>query len=78
MSTLQSAVVNATPDLTKDPSLLAERVIKHLFNYISSFIDSSAAVTPDVMIPMSIIRRWYDSFLSKVRAGGIGFLERGN
>ncbi len=76
MLTLNSAVVKATPNLTKDPSLLAELVVKHLFNYISSFVNSSGTVTSGVMIPMSVIGKWYDNFLSKVRAGGIGFLER--
>jgi hypothetical protein len=28
------------------------------------------------MIPMAVVARWYESFLAKVRAGGIGFLER--
>ncbi|KXN89715.1 hypothetical protein AN958_05255 [Leucoagaricus sp. SymC.cos] len=76
MSALNSAVVKVTPDLTKDPNLLANRIINHLFNYVSSFINASGTVTPDVMVPMSIISKWYDNFLSKVRAGGIGFLER--
>jgi len=63
-------------DLARDPTLLAERVVKHLFNYISSFI--GGPVNPDMAIPMSVIARWYDNFLGKVRAGGIGFLERGD
>ncbi|KIM41441.1 hypothetical protein M413DRAFT_411155 [Hebeloma cylindrosporum] len=62
-------------DLARDPTLLAERVVKHLFNYISSFI-GGGPVSPDTTIPMSVIARWYDNFLGKVRAGGIGFLER--
>lgn len=76
MSTLNSTLVKATPDLTKDPKILADRIVKHLFNYVSSFIGSSGTVTPDVAVPMSIVGKWYDSFMSKLKAGGVGFLER--
>ncbi|KAF9442143.1 DUF775-domain-containing protein [Macrolepiota fuliginosa MF-IS2] len=78
MSMLNSVPARDTPDLTKDPSLFADRIVNHLFNYVSSFIGGSGKVTPDVMIPMSVIGKWYENFLSKVRAGGIGFLERGD
>jgi hypothetical protein len=27
---------------------------------------------------MSLIAKWYDSFVGKIRAGGTGFLERGD
>jgi len=62
-------------DLTKDPTKLAERIVKHLFNYVSGFT-SGGPLSPDVAIPMGVIAKWYETFLSKVRAGGIGFLER--
>lgn len=78
ISTLNSSVVKSPQDLTKDPLFLADRIVKHLFNYVSSFIDSSGKVTPDVMVPMSVIGKWYENFLSKVKAGGTGFLERGD
>lgn len=65
---------SSMPDLASRPGLLAERIVKHLINYISSFLGSGVA--PDVMLPMSIIFKWYESFLNKVKAGGIGFLER--
>ncbi|KAJ7628734.1 hypothetical protein FB45DRAFT_919127 [Roridomyces roridus] len=58
----------------RDPTVLAERVVKHLFNYISGF--TGGGVGPDVAVPMSIIAKWYESFLGKVRNGGVGFLER--
>ena len=48
--------------------------MKHLINYISSFL--GGGVGPEVMLPMGIIVKWYESFSSKVKAGGIGFLER--
>ncbi|TCD64158.1 hypothetical protein EIP91_004471 [Steccherinum ochraceum] len=57
-----------------DATLLAERVVKHLFNYISGFV-SGGAVTQETAVPMAVIARWYDNFLTKVRAGGVGFLE---
>jgi len=64
-----------TSDLAKDTTLLAERIVKHLFNYIAGFLGDGLG--PDVMIPMALIARWYESFLGKVKAGGVGFLERG-
>ena len=60
----------------RDPTVLAERIVKHLFNYVSGFA-GDGGITPEVVLPMNIIAKWYDIFLSKVRAGGIGFLERG-
>lgn len=78
LSTLPSAVAKSGPDPARDPTLLAERIVKHLFNYVSGFAGGGGGVTPDFAVPMSIIAKWYDSFLSKVRAGGVGFLERGD
>ncbi|TFK53251.1 DUF775-domain-containing protein [Heliocybe sulcata] len=57
-----------------DPTVLAEKVVKHLFNYVSGFVGGSG-VTPDSAVPMGMIARWYESFVGKVRAGGVGFLE---
>lgn len=48
--------------------------MKHLFNYISGFV-SGGVVAQETAVPMAVIARWYDSFLAKVRAGGVGFLE---
>ncbi|KAH7928867.1 DUF775-domain-containing protein [Leucogyrophana mollusca] len=62
-----------------DPSLLAERIAKHLFNYVSGFVPGGGGrggVTPDSVVPMGVIARWYESVLAKIKAGGVGFLER--
>jgi len=75
-SSSSSALVPSSKqtDLANQPVLLAERIVKHLINYISSFV--GGGVGPEVMLPMSVIVKWYESFLSKVKAGGTGFLER--
>ena len=62
------------PDLANQPTLLAERIVKHLINYISSFLGSG--VGPEVMVPMSAIVKWYEIFSNKIKAGGVAFLER--
>lgn len=74
---LPSSLTSTSPSPAKDPTLLAERIVKHLFNYVSGFI-TGGPMSPDVAIPMSVIQRWYEMFISKVRAGGVGFLERGD
>ncbi|KAI0299403.1 DUF775-domain-containing protein [Multifurca ochricompacta] len=66
VSTLSSSVSKPTPS-SSDATILAEKVAKHL---------KGASLSPDSMIPMSVIAKWYDSFLSKARVGGIGFLDR--
>ncbi|KAF8839700.1 DUF775-domain-containing protein [Paxillus ammoniavirescens] len=73
---LASNPMSVTPSKPADPSALAEKIAKHLFNYVSGFV-SSGGFGPGSMVPMSVIARWYDSFVSKLRAGGTGFLERG-
>lgn len=57
-----------------DPSTLAERVGKHLMNYLSGFAQSG----PDghSYVSLSAVGKWYESFTGKIKAGGIGFLER--
>ncbi|KAJ3761733.1 DUF775-domain-containing protein [Lentinula raphanica] len=57
-----------------DPTLLAERIVRHLFNYISGF--ASSQLGPDVAVPMGIIAKWYEVFMSKVKNSGTAFLER--
>ena len=54
-----------------DPAILAERIVKHMFTYLSSF----GSVSPETVVPLSIIRKWYDNFLVKVRSGSLAFLE---
>ncbi|KAI0301276.1 DUF775-domain-containing protein [Russula brevipes] len=75
-----NALPSATPKPVASPSdgaMLAEKVVKHLFNYISGFVSGSgASLSPESVVPMNLIAKWYESFLSKVRAGGIGFLDR--
>ena len=77
MQTLPSALTKPGVDLMRDPTVLAERIVKHLFNYVSGFTGGSG-MSPDVAVPMSVIAKWYESFMGKIRAGGVGFLERGN
>ncbi|RDB28123.1 Protein OPI10 [Hypsizygus marmoreus] len=60
-----------------DPTVLAERIVKNLFNYVSGFVGGTGGVTPELAVPMRLIIRWYEMFINKVRVGGIGFLERG-
>ncbi|KAG6810635.1 hypothetical protein H0H92_011040 [Tricholoma furcatifolium] len=69
------AVSNPAPPTAQDATVLAERIVKHLFNYISGFTGGNG-MSPDTAIPMSVFAKWYDVFLGKVRAGGIGFLDR--
>ena len=77
VQSLPSSLVKPGVDLTRDPTMLAERIVKHLFNYISGFTGGGGGMmTPEAMIPMGVIAKWYESFLNKVKAGGVGFLER--
>lgn len=63
------------PPSIADTVILAEKIVKHLLNYLSGF--TGGAVGGEVMIPMNIFMKWYESFVGKIRAsGGIGFLER--
>jgi hypothetical protein len=76
--------VSAPPSAVSKPSptpsdgvILAEKIVKHMLNYISGFVSGSGnSLSQESMVPMSLIARWYDSFLSKIRAGGIGFLDK--
>ncbi|KAI1790071.1 DUF775-domain-containing protein [Ganoderma leucocontextum] len=78
VSALPSAL--ARPSATNpaaDATLMAERIVKHLFNYLSSFVGGNpSGMSPDMMIPMGMVAKWYESFMGKVRHSGIGFLER--
>ncbi|KAF5343311.1 hypothetical protein D9757_014161 [Collybiopsis confluens] len=55
-------------------ALLAERIVRHLLNYLSSF--AASGLGPDVAVPISIIEKWYVTFTNKVKNGGTEFLER--
>ncbi|EAU84093.2 inositol metabolism protein Opi10 [Coprinopsis cinerea okayama7 len=82
IASLPASQVNAaltSNALTKPPTvtdavILAEKVVKHLLNYLSGFTGGSPGA--DVAIPMSIIVKWYESFMNKLKTGGVGFLER--
>ncbi|CAE6509147.1 unnamed protein product [Rhizoctonia solani] len=58
-----------------DPTVLAERIVKHMFTYLSSFVSDPGSLSPDTVVPLNIIRRWYDNFLTKIRSGGVSFLD---
>jgi hypothetical protein len=58
-----------------DPGHLAEQVVKHLFNFISSFV-GSGTVDENMLVPMSAIVRWYEGFRTKLKNMGPGFLDR--
>ncbi|KAI0320402.1 DUF775-domain-containing protein [Amylostereum chailletii] len=67
----------AKPSALADPTLLAEKVVKHLFNYVSGFVSGSgSSITPESVVPMGLIAKWYESFITKVKANGAGFLDR--
>ena len=71
---LQGALAPPAENKAATATLMAERIVKHLFNYISGFAGGSA-LTPEVTIPLGTIIRWYESFVSKVKNSGVGFLE---
>ncbi|TFK67612.1 DUF775-domain-containing protein [Pluteus cervinus] len=73
---LSTALVKPSSTVEKDPVWLAERIVKHMFNYISGFVGGMGGVGLESAVPMSVVAKWYESFVRKVRAGGIGFLER--
>jgi len=58
-----------------DPGHLAEQVVKHLINFISSFV-GSGRVDENTLVPMSAIVRWYEGFKNKLKNMGPGFLDR--
>ncbi|KAF8812816.1 DUF775-domain-containing protein [Phlegmacium glaucopus] len=76
VQSLPSSLVKPGVDLTRDPTMLAERIVKHLFNYISGFMGDGGMISPQAMVPVNLIAKWYENFLNKVKAGGVGFLER--
>lgn len=66
-------VVNTGPSNAIDPTVIAERTVKHLFNYVSGFVNG---VGENVLVPMSVFIKWYENFINKIRMGGTSFLER--
>ncbi|KAI0689768.1 DUF775-domain-containing protein [Cerioporus squamosus] len=76
VAALPSAVAKSSANPVADATLMAERIVRHLFNYLSSFVGGNpSALSPDIMVPMGMIAKWYENFLTKVRNSGIGFLE---
>ncbi|KAF8168584.1 hypothetical protein BJ912DRAFT_199798 [Pholiota molesta] len=59
----------------RNPAVLAERIVKHLINYIAGF---TGGVNPNTMMPVSLIEKWYETFMRKLQAGGVGFWKEGN
>ncbi|EJD01996.1 DUF775-domain-containing protein [Fomitiporia mediterranea MF3/22] len=79
LASIPSAAVapRSSASALSDPTVLAEKIVKHLFNFISSFaVPPGGVMTPETYIQMSAITRWYESFVAKIQAGGVGFLER--
>lgn len=77
VAALPSAVARTNANPVADATLMAERIVKNLFNYVSSFVGGNpSTMSPDLMIPMGMIAKWYENFVSKVRNSGVGFLER--
>ena len=79
-SSAANAHLNAGGAISKpgpDATLLAERIAKNLFNFVSGFAPGGGVgmVTADTVVPMGVIAKWYEKFLSKVKAGGVAFLE---
>ncbi|CUA67751.1 hypothetical protein RSOLAG22IIIB_03178 [Rhizoctonia solani] len=68
-------LIKPGPQGLADPTVLAERIVKHMFTYLSSFLSDPGSLSPDTVVPLNIIRRWYDNFLTKIRSGGVSFLE---
>ena len=60
---------------TADPGYLAEQVVKHLFNFVSSFV-GTGTVDENTLVPMSVMVRWYEGFKTKLKNMGPGFLDR--
>lgn len=79
LSSLPSALVKPQAQAS-DATVLAEKIVKHLFNYLSSYVGgsggSSSVLTPDSYVQMGAVTKWYESFMNKIRAVGIGFLDR--
>ncbi len=72
VASLPSTVARSNSPVA-DATILAERIVKHLFNYVAGF--AGGTMTPETTVPLGIVARWYETFIAKVRAGGTGFLE---
>ena len=76
VATLPSAVAKAASNPVADATLMAERIVKNLFNFVTSFVGGGPdGMSPELMIPLGMIAKWYENFMTKVRNSGVGFLE---
>jgi hypothetical protein len=74
MSTLPSSVAKASA--TTDPTSLAEKIVKHLFNYLSGFVSGNGQdITPDSVVPVGLLAKWYENFVTKIKGNGTAFLD---
>ncbi|KAG7095563.1 hypothetical protein E1B28_006299 [Marasmius oreades] len=74
MDALQSVTTVAKPSPASNPILLAEKIVRHLFNYVAGF--SGGLPGSKTSVSMSVIAKWYENFTTKIKTTGIGFLER--
>ncbi|GMK58146.1 hypothetical protein CspeluHIS016_0501780 [Cutaneotrichosporon spelunceum] len=59
-----------------DVSLVAQKIVKNLFNYLHSF-GGDVKLTSETPIPLSVFQRWYDNFNRKItNDSGAAFLDR--
>ena len=74
MNSLPSAISRASA--TTDPTVLAEKIVKNLFNYVSGFVGGNGqSITPDSAVPMGLLAKWYEGFVLKVKSNGASFLD---
>jgi len=73
---LHSIQLPIVPKATNsNPEIIAQKIANHLFTYLSSFFPDPTALTPESVVPIAAIKKWYELFLGKLRVGGIGFLN---
>lgn len=59
------------PQLLPDPAQLAQKIVQHLFNFLSSF----ESVGDGVFVRLADLERWYDRFIQKIKNQGLQFLD---
>lgn len=72
--TTSTALLSRSINLS-DPTYLAQKIIQHLFNFLSSF-SSSSTPSGSVLIRMADLRSWYERLVAKIKNGGTAFLDR--
>ncbi|KAF5372602.1 hypothetical protein D9758_005223 [Tetrapyrgos nigripes] len=76
IATLPASVSKLNQDPSRDTTVLAEKIVKNLFNYLAGFTGGGGPMSPDVPVPMGLIVKWYEGFMTKIKNSGIAFLER--